>query len=92
MPMDERKTQSHALSLENREKMTLSGVVDVESFDEDSMVIETNMGTVLLSGSGMHILKYNVDGGELVIEGEIDAFEYSDAVSGKKGWFARIFG
>jgi len=92
MPLEERKAQGHALSLENREKLSLSGVMDVGSFDEDSMVIETNMGAVLLSGSGMHILKYNVDSGELVIEGEIDAFEYTESTVGKKGLFSRLFG
>lgn len=92
MPMEEKRTNEHNMRMENREKLSLSGVVDVESFDEDSMIIETTMGTVMLSGSGMHILKYNVDGGELVIEGGIDAFEYTDAGNSKKGLFAKLFG
>ncbi len=92
MPMEDRRAQAHTVRLEDRERLYLTGVEDVESFDEESMVIETNMGTVLVQGGGLHIQKYNVDSGELVIEGEIDELVYSDAQSGKKGLLARLFG
>ena len=92
MPTDERRAPAHAVRMENREKLYLTGVEDVESFDEENMVIDTNMGRVLLQGSGMHIQKYNVDSGELVIEGEIDELVYDDAQGGKKGLLGRLFG
>ncbi len=92
MPMEEKRIQQHSLQLDNRERLSLSGVEDVESFDEESMVIATVQGVLLLSGSELHIQKYNVDSGELVIEGNIDELVYDSATAGKKGLFGRLFG
>lgn len=92
MPMEEKRVQAHSLQLDNRERLSLTGVEDVESFDEESMVISTAQGVLLLGGSGLHIQKYNVDSGELVIEGNVDEMVYDNAPAGKKGLFGRLFG
>lgn len=92
MPIEEKRAQAHSLQLDNRERLSLTGVEDVESFDEESMVIATAQGVLLLGGSGLHIQKYNVDSGELVIEGNVDEMVYDNAPTGKKGLFGRLFG
>lgn len=89
--MEERTLKSqgetvHNVILENRQKVSISGVEDVDSFDEAEMIIQTNMGTVSLKGENLHINKFNVDTGELVIEGDVDEFVYhDDGGYGKKG-------
>ena len=92
MAIEDRRAEAHSVKIENREKLFLTGVEDVGSFDEENMVIETCMGEVIINGSDLHIQKFNVDNGELVIEGNIDEFVYADAQGGKKGLFSRLFG
>lgn len=85
----------HNVILENRQKASISGVEDVDSFDDREMIIQTNMGTVSLKGENLHINKFNIDTGELVIEGDIDEFVYhDDGGYGKKGGglFSKMFG
>ncbi len=91
MPLEEKRKQ-HSMQLEDRTHLVLTGVEDVESFDEESMVIDTVLGTVLVGGSELRIQRYNVDNGELCIEGTIDELVYHDARGNKKGLFARMFG
>lgn len=88
--MDENR--EHKVVLENRERLTLSAVEDVESFDDERVVVITDMGTLTVSGGNFRISRLNVDDGQLVIEGEIDGLEYSDTVtSDKGGFFGRLF-
>ncbi len=84
----------HNIIVENREKISISGVDDVESFDEESIIVHTQMGMLTVKGADLHINKFNVDTGELIIEGELDEFAYSDDSGyGKKGgFFSRMFG
>ncbi len=79
--------------IESRKKISISGVEDVDSFDEDNITLYTSMGTLLLSGHDFHINKLNVDTGELIIEGEFDSCRFDDGCNGKsKGSFwAKMF-
>lgn len=97
MPIiDEKKNMTksalHNIILENRERLSVSGVEDVESFDEDSIILYSQLGVVMVKGANMRINKFNVDSGELVIEGDIDKIEYSDAGPKQKGGlFSKMF-
>lgn len=77
--------------LENRAKMSVSGVSDVERFDEDCVVLYTNRGLLSVRGTSLHVERLSLETGELVVEGTIDAIEYSheEAVGG--GFWARLF-
>ena len=83
----------HNLVLENREKLNISGVVDVSSFDENMIVLETEMGGLVIKGSSLHINKLNVDDGNLLIEGHVISCIYSDKVESKKAgsFFSSLF-
>lgn len=84
----------HNVIIENRKKLSISGVEDVESFDEDSIVLYTGLGSMTIRGEDLHINKLSVESGEVVIEGEIDSLAYSDAGEGKNrgsGFFSRLF-
>lgn len=82
----------HRLELSGREKLTVSGVEDVDRFDEGSIVMTTSAGTLVITGEDLHIGKLSLDGGELHVDGRIDAITYEDGDSGRGGLFSRLFG
>ena len=88
--MDERKSP-HTLLLDQRKKLTLMGVSDVLRFDEEEICLDTDLGLLTVSGSGLHINRLNVDNGEMVIEGDIDGCVYSNQSKTGGGLFARMF-
>lgn len=84
--MEERKnTGPHNLIMENREKLTITGVIDIHSFDDELVLVETTMGILTIKGNDLKMNKLNLDNNELVVEGKIIALIYSDAEIGKKG-------
>ena len=84
--------QSHSLSLSDRRRLTVSGVEDVDSFDEDTVVLATSGGSLTVRGSGLKIEKLSLDGGELVVEGRMDSLEYGENAPGRRGWIGRLLG
>ena len=87
-----RSDKSHSLSLQDRRRLTVSGVEDVESFDEDTVTLATCGGTLTVQGSGLKIEKLSLDGGELVVEGRIDSLDYAENTSGRRGFFGKLLG
>ena len=72
------RNRSHSVLMENRTKVTITGVADVDSFDESVVLLATDMGFVTLHGEDLHISKLNLEEGHLIVEGQIEALEYSD--------------
>jgi sporulation protein YabP len=87
------KPKIQNLILENREKLSVSGVLDVESFNDEAVVIETELGLLIVRGEDLHINKLNLDNSELNIEGDIVSCEYSDKEGSKSkgGFFSKMF-
>ena len=54
--------------------------------------MSTSAGTLVITGEDLHIGKLSLDGGELHVDGQIDALTYEDQSSGKGGFFGRLFG
>lgn len=83
----------HNLIMENRHKLSISGVNDVDSFDEETIVLFTDMGTLTVKGSELHINKLSVETGEVTVEGTVDSCLYSDTGRNKQsgGFFSRMF-
>lgn len=82
----------HRLELVGREHLTVTGVEDVERFDESGIVMSTSAGTLVISGEDLHIGKLALDGGELHVDGRIDSVTYEEDVRGQGGFFSRLFG
>ena len=76
---------THRLELTGREQMTISGVEDVERFDESSIVMTTTAGVLVIMGEDLHIGKLSLDGGELHVEGRIDSVSYEDDLGRDRG-------
>lgn len=88
------KARVQNLILENREKLSISGVIDVESFNDECVIIDTELGVLVIRGEDLHINKLNIDSSELNIEGEIISCEYSDREGSKSkgmGFFSKMF-
>ena len=82
----------HRLELVGRERLTVSGVEDVERFDENGIVMSTSAGVLVVTGEDLHIGKLSLDGGELHVDGRIDSVSYEDQGQGRGGFFSRLFG
>lgn len=74
---------NHKLLASNRTTASLSGVLDVISFDLKEILLETEQGMLTIRGSNLHINRLSVEKGDVEIEGKIDAFLYSDLAHGK---------
>ena len=85
--MEDKMGKKHALSLIERERLTLSGVKEVFSFDETLIELETSKGYLDIRGEDLHIIKMNIDEGDIIVEGEISSMSYHDSqgIGKKKG-------
>lgn len=81
----------HNLYLENRGGLKLTGVTDVDSFDEETVTAYTDYGCLTVSGSKLHVEELNLDTGKLEITGEVIALVYSSRTKKEKGILKRIF-
>ena len=81
----------HHLILEGRASLSVSGVEEVESFDENAIVARTALGTLVVRGRGLHIEKLSLDGGDLRVEGMVDSLTYEDDGGVRGGFLARLF-
>lgn len=81
---------AHHLILEEREALSISGVEEVESFDETTIVMVTNRGTLVVRGEELHIEKLSLDGGELRVEGLVESLSYEDEGREQGGFLARL--
>ena len=82
----------HRLEIVGRERLTVSGVEDVDRFDETGIVMSTSAGTLVIAGEDLHIGKLSRVGGELHVDGRIDSI--SDEAEGlaRRGFLGRLFG
>lgn len=83
----------HRITLEDRGALSVSGVMEVERFDENEIVMSTSRGTLVVRGEDLHIEKLSLDGGELRVEGSVDSLLYEDDGERRGGsLLARLFG
>lgn len=81
----------HHITLHKREDLHISGVDDVESFDEHEIALATKAGFLLVRGEDLHIEKLSLDGGELSVKGKIDSLSYEDVIRQEGGFLRRLF-
>lgn len=83
----------HSVTLEGRERLCVTGVEEVESFDENTIVMVTTGGALVVRGSDLHIEQLSLDGGQLQVEGQVESLTYEDERGGGRGGLlARLFG
>lgn len=85
------EASAHCLSMENRRKMSLTGVTDVSGFNDNTVLLKTTLGALAIQGEQLHIGRIDLDLGLLELEGTISELSYSDA-SPVSGFWQRLFG
>lgn len=82
----------HSVVVEERNSLTISGVSDIERFDEEEIVVATELGLLSIKGQGLHLNKIDVEDGELSLEGHLDSLSYEEQrFSDKGGFLAKLF-
>ena len=87
--MAEQQHLPHNLTLNDRKKLTLTGISEVISFDDNSVIMHTPLGTLIVQGSGLQLKTLTTEGGNVAVEGEIIAISYEQSRAG--GWLGRFF-
>lgn len=81
----------HNCILEDRKSLSVSGVSNVGSFDEETIVAVTDYGELTVKGQNLHITKLSLEVGELCIEGTINALQYADVIEKTGSFLSRVF-
>jgi sporulation protein YabP len=95
--MDELKKMSNTFQnivLENREKLNITGIVDVLSFDDQIIIIETELGLLTIKGEDLKINKLSIDTSDFMVDGKINSLTYSSSdssISKNKNILSKIF-
>lgn len=85
------KKMSHSLILKDRESLSVTGVIDVDSFNEQNVIVYTDIGELTIVGTSLHISKINLVSGDLSLEGHISGLNYSDNNKKETSLFAKLF-
>ena len=84
--------RKHALSMGARRHVSISGVTEVESFDEQTVILSTDCGEMTLEGEGLHIGTLDIARGVVEVDGKVNGIYYSDGVPTRRGFRAKLFG
>lgn len=76
----------HNIIVENRKKVAITGVLDIDSFNEQGVIALTEQGILIIKGADLHINKLSVENGDVSIEAtRIDSITYTDVNNKKAG-------
>jgi sporulation protein YabP len=89
--LDEMVSQSQNIIIENRKKLNISGVKEVISFDDETILLDTVLGKITVKGEGLHILSFNTEGGDLDAEGMVHATVYMSDAKSQGGFLSKLF-
>lgn len=81
----------HKLTLDQRNSLTMTGVTEVVSFDENAVIVRTDLGTLTVQGQQLQLKTLSVEGGQIVVEGEVSSLQYEEPRQ-KGGFLNRLFG
>lgn len=80
----------HELRLENRAKLSVTGVREVESFDENAVILHTTQGVLIIRGENLHLHTLSIDGGQVAVSGNVGSLSYEE-LQKTGGFFRRLF-
>ncbi len=89
--MSENRILPHGLSLTERKKLTMTGALEVVSFDDSFVVLKTALGVLTVQGEGLQLKQLSPEGGNVAVEGQISALSYEQPRQ-KGGWLSRLLG
>jgi len=86
--------KDHKLVIHNRKASTITGVIDVLSFDLNEVLLETEQGMLMIKGSDLHVNRLSLEKGEVDLSGNIDSISYSDVqstIKHQENLFGKLF-
>ncbi len=91
--MDHGKSKRQEVHLLNRRLLEVTGVINVESFDSEEFLLETELGFLNVKGQNLHIKNLNLEQGLVAIEGTVHSMNYLDGAGPDKGkgWLGKLF-
>lgn len=81
----------HKLWLEERGKLTMTGVTEVVSFEDSAVVLQTSLGTLVVQGEQLQLKTLSLEGGQVAVDGRVSALIYEETRQ-TSGWLGRLFG
>lgn len=90
----DKENKSHSLKIVNRENITLTGILDLLSFDEELIISESTDGVLVIKGNNLHVNKLDLENGQLEITGRMHTLSYEDnhhMAKNKVSFFSKIF-
>ena len=82
---------THKVLLLDRNRLEITGVEEVESFDEGTIIMSTNRGELVVRGQGLHIGTLSLEGGALKVDGTVESLSYEDTPEDRGGLWSRLF-
>ena len=82
---------THKVTLLDRNRLEITGVEEVESFDEGTIIMSTNRGELVVRGQGLHIGTLSLEGGALKVDGTVESLSYEDTPEDRGGLWSRLF-
>lgn len=92
--MDKEISVNHSVSIVERKNINISGVKKIDSFDDEEFLLETNMGYIIIKGSGLEIIKLDTIQGNVAIKGKINSLVYMEGSNKKvkeESVFSKLF-
>lgn len=86
----EERVLPHKLSLNERRELTMTGVTEVVSFEENAVVLRTALGNLIVQGSGLQLKTLSLEGGQVAVDGTVSALIYEEPR--QPGGWRRLFG
>lgn len=83
--------KKHAVVMEDRKTLQISGISEVNSFDDEAVVLSSSLGELTVRGSGLKIAEFDRETTRLFLEGRVSALFYSDNTKQAGSVFKRIF-
>ena len=88
---EEQIKMPHSVFMEEREKLSIAGVRDVNSFDEETLIVFTDLGEITVKGEGIKVTHFSVETGDFSATGSFQSFFYSERLPKSSGLLARLF-
>lgn len=79
----------HKLQLNGRKNLTMTGVTEVVSFEENAVVLQTTLGTLMVHGQDLQLKTLSLEGGQVAVDGEVSALVYEEPRQGS--FWGRLF-
>lgn len=89
--IDSISSLNHNITINERKNIIITGVKKIDSFDEEEFLLETTMGTIVIKGVELEIIKLDTYQGSVSIKGTIISLNYADNLKKEEGVFSKLF-